>query len=87
MDSRDRDALIADKIRWLVADTSIKLDDESTDRQCLVEDILTRLLELAGTLDGRRSNEEALEGAHTVYNLASRDSLGELCDTSEESGS
>jgi hypothetical protein len=87
MDSRDRDALIADKIRHLVADTSIKMEDGDLDRQYIQEDLLTRLLELAGTLDGRRSNEEALEGARPAYDLAPRDSLGELCDTSEESGS
>lgn len=73
MDSRDRDALVADRIRHLVADTAEKLDRE-LDRQYLVEDLCSRLLTVATHLDGRYTGPglEDMVSARHAFQLTPR---------------
>lgn len=79
MDSRDRDALAADRLRHLVADTWDKLDDEHMDRQNLLEDLLSRILTVATHLDGREPGPytESAVAARHAYPLRPRDQFGD----------
>ena len=77
MDARDRDALVADRIRYLVADTGLKLNNEYTDRQYLLEDLCSRLLAVATHLDGRFTGPtlEDMVAVHHSYELAPREAF------------
>jgi hypothetical protein len=79
VDSRDRDALAADRLRHLIADTWDKLDDEGKDRQYLLEDLLSRMLTVATHLDGREPGPytESAVAARHAYPLRDRSQFGD----------
>lgn len=79
VETSDRDALAADVIRHLVADTWDKLDNENMERQYLLEDLLSRLLTVATHLDGREPGPyvESAVAARHAYPLRHRAQFGD----------
>jgi hypothetical protein len=75
-------AATADTLRHLVADTIQKMNDEEEerDRQYLLEDMITRLVELATELDGHYGDQELMDNARitVAYPLLPREPFGDL---------
>jgi hypothetical protein len=70
----------ADQVRYLVADSILKMDEDEADRQLLLEDLMTRLLELATELDGHKAVDWVEENARirTAFELKDARMLGDL---------